>query len=56
MVSQLPFSVHRSIVLYADDILLTAPPITEFTRLPRPTQATLGDMAIKVKKKIIAVL
>ena len=32
-VSQLQFSVHRFIVLYADDMLLMAPPVTEHQRL-----------------------
>ena len=33
IVSQFPFIIHRFIVLYADEILLMAPPVTELQRL-----------------------
>ena len=42
IVSQLPSSVHRFIVLYADDILLMAPSVTELQR-----SLTLGETELK---------
>ena len=33
IISQFPFSVHRFIVLYADDIIFMTPPVTELQRI-----------------------
>ena len=52
IVSRLPFSVNSFIVLYADDILLMAPSVTELQRMLTlcETELTWLDMTINVKK------
>ena len=52
IVSQLPFGQHYAIVLYADDILLLGPSVTELQLLLCQCEADLTwlDMTINVKK------
>jgi hypothetical protein len=52
IVSQLPFGQHYAIILYADDILLLAPSVTELPSLLCKCEAELTwlDMTINVKK------
>ena len=46
MCSQLPFSVHCFIVLYADSILSIAPPVTELQRLLTLVETEIEGLAI----------
>ena len=51
IVSQLPFIIYRFIVLYADDILLMAAPVTELQGLLTTSETELKWQAMTIKVK-----